>query len=154
MNSSISLNPIAFVHNSRKEPEDDQWDSIISEIILAPAIPEESLKSLEDFSHLEILFWFNRLRDEDLVFGARHPRGNPLWPKVGIFAQRGRLRPNKLGLCIVKLLRIEGRKLTVQGLDALDGTPVLDIKPIMREFLPREEIRQPLWSVELMKNYW
>jgi tRNA (Thr-GGU) A37 N-methylase len=73
---------------------------------------------------------------------------------VGIFAQRGRLRPNRLGLTVVRLLRREGGRLFVEGLDAVDGTPVLDIKPLMQEFLPRGPLRQPDWSRELMKDYW
>jgi tRNA (Thr-GGU) A37 N-methylase len=86
--------------------------------------------------------------------GARHPRGNTAWSKVGIFAQRGKGRPNRLGVTIVEIVGREGRVLTVTGLDAIDGTPVLDIKPVMTEFLPRTPVRQPGWSHELMRNYW
>jgi tRNA (Thr-GGU) A37 N-methylase len=73
---------------------------------------------------------------------------------VGIFAQRGKGRPNRLGVTIVEVIRREGRALTVAGLDAIDGSPVLDIKPVMAEFLPRTPVRQPEWSRELMRNYW
>jgi tRNA (Thr-GGU) A37 N-methylase len=73
---------------------------------------------------------------------------------VGIFAQRGKNRTNRLGATVVKVLRRDGRQLHVQGRDAIDGTPVLDIKPVMREFLLREEVIQPDWVTELMKNYW
>jgi tRNA (Thr-GGU) A37 N-methylase len=76
------------------------------------------------------------------------------WPEVGIFAQRGRTRPNRLGSTIVRVLGREGRKLYVSELDAIDGTPVVDIKPVMEEFLPRERVRQPAWSRELMRDYW
>ena len=72
----------------------------------------------------------------------------------GILAQRGKNRPNRLGLGTVSVLRREGSVLFVQGLDAVDGPPVLDIKPVMQEFLPRGEIRQPEWVAELMKEYW
>jgi tRNA-Thr(GGU) m(6)t(6)A37 methyltransferase TsaA len=154
MKKTISLNPLAWVSNSRQVAEDDHWDSVISEITLDDSMPDECLEGIEAFSHFEVLFYFDKLKDEDIVMGVRHPRGNTGWPKVGIFAQRGRARPNKLGLCIVKLISKEGRKLKVLGLDAIDGTPILDIKPVMKEFLPREEIRQPEWSSELMKNYW
>ena len=85
---------------------------------------------------------------------ARHPRDNPLWPKVGIFAQRGKNRPNRLGSCIARLVRREPRAILVAELDAIDGTPVLDIKPLMVEFLPREPVHQPPWSHELMRDYW
>jgi tRNA (Thr-GGU) A37 N-methylase len=89
-----------------------------------------------------------------VVKGARHPRGNLTWPFTGIFAQRGKNRPNRLGTTICQLVRVEGIVLHVSGLDAVDGTPVLDIKPFMQEFLPRSLVRQPEWSRELMKDYW
>jgi tRNA (Thr-GGU) A37 N-methylase len=76
------------------------------------------------------------------------------WPRVGIFAQRGKGRPNRLGATIVEVVSREGRVLTVAGLDAIDGTPVLDIKPVLAEFLPRKPVRQPAWSCELMRDYW
>jgi tRNA (Thr-GGU) A37 N-methylase len=88
------------------------------------------------------------------VAGARHPRNNPAWPQVGIFAQRGKNRPNRLGLTTVRILGVAGRELRVAELDALDGTPVLDIKRVLAEFLPRGPIRQPDWSHELMRDYW
>jgi tRNA (adenine37-N6)-methyltransferase len=88
------------------------------------------------------------------VTGVRHPRNNPAWPRVGIFAQRGKNRPNRLGLATVRILKREGRTLFVTGLDAIDGTPVLDIKPVLREFLPKEPVLQPEWATELMQNYW
>jgi tRNA (Thr-GGU) A37 N-methylase len=92
--------------------------------------------------------------DAKIVFGARHPRNNLEWPAVGIFAQRGKNRPNRIGSTICRIVRVDGTKLYVSELDAIDGTPVLDIKPVLAEFLPRQEIRQPAWSHELMHDYW
>ena len=86
--------------------------------------------------------------------GARHPRGNLDLPRVGIFAQRGKDRPNRLGLCVCPLLKVEGTTLTVRGLDAIDGTPVVDIKPWMKGFAPRGEVREPEWAAEIMRDYW
>ena len=80
--------------------------------------------------------------------------GNAAWPKVGIFAQRGKARPNRLGATIVEIEKRDGRILHVRGLDAVDGTPVIDIKPVLAEFLPRSPVRQPAWSRELMRDYW
>lgn len=117
-------------------------------------MPEEALFEIESFSHAEVVFFFHLVDDAKVETGSRHPRNNKDWPMVGILSQRGKNRPNKLGITIVKILRREGRDLHVQGLDAVDGTPILDIKPVMREFLPHEEIRQPEWATELMKNYW
>ena len=150
----ISLTPIGKVQNIRKEVEDDNWGNVISVIELASSFAEEALVQIETFSHAEIIYYFHLVEDNKIETGARHPRNNTDWPKVGIFAQRGKNRPNRLGATIVKVVRREGNQLFVQGLDAVDGTPVLDIKPVMKEFLPREEITQPTWATELMKNYW
>ena len=152
--SEIAVTPVAWVHNLRRTTEDDNWGGLVSEIILDPSLPGESLDGLETFSHAEILFHFHLVEEDEIVFGARRPRDNPAWPKPGIFAQRARLRPNRLGLTTVRILRREGRSLFVAGLDAVDGTPVLDIKPVMAEFLPREPVRQPDWSHEVMADYW
>jgi tRNA-Thr(GGU) m(6)t(6)A37 methyltransferase TsaA len=149
----ISLQPVAIVSNSRKLPIDDYWGGIISEITLLPHIPERAFAHIEDFSHLEILFFFNQVHKNDVLFSGR-PRGNPAYPEVGIFAQRKKDRPNQLGLCKVELLQHTGRSIKVRNLDALNGTPILDIKPIFNEFEVRKEIRQPYWVSDLMKDYW
>lgn len=151
---TYTIRPLGFVHAPRTEVEDDFWGATRSVIELAPGIPAESLDGIEAFSHVEVLFVFHRLAEADLVLGSRRPRGNPAWPRVGIFAQRAKLRPNRLGATIAKVVAREGTTLTVEGLDAIDGTPVVDIKPVMLEFLPRGEIRQPAWAHELMRNYW
>ncbi|PEL06754.1 tRNA (N6-threonylcarbamoyladenosine(37)-N6)-methyltransferase TrmO [Bacillus sp. AFS017336] len=151
---SFAIQPIAFVKNSRKEIEDDYWGSIVSEIELVDELNEEAFSGISDFSHLEIIFYFDKVTDEMIQYNARHPRNNTKYPKVGIFAQRGKNRPNKLGLTAVELLKHNGRILTVKGLDAIDSTPIIDIKPIMREFLPKGEIKQAEWSKDLMKKYW
>ena len=150
----IRISPIGVVCNTRLTPTDDDWGGLVSEIRLASTLPEESLSGLDSFSHAEIIFQFHLVREKDIVTGTRRPRENPLWPEVGIFAQRGRLRPNRLGLTVVRILRREGRSLFVEGLDAVDGTPVLDIKPVMQEFLPRGPVHQPDWSHEVMRDYW
>ena len=150
----IILQPLAVVHNARQTLEDDQWGEVYSTIELVDEMPGAALDGLEGFSHIEVLFYFHRTPAADVVRGARHPRGNSLWPQVGIFAQRGKDRPNRLGATVVRLLRREERTLYVAGLDAIDGTPVLDIKPVMREFLPHGHVEQPAWASELMADYW
>ena len=152
--NSFNLNPIAVVHNMRKEVIDDNWEDVVSVIELDASLPEEALLEIESFSHAEVIYYFHLVDEKKIETGARHPRNNPAWPKVGILSQRGKNRPNRLGATIVKILKRNGQELHVQGLDAVDGTPILDIKPVMREFLPREEVRQPEWATELMKNYW
>jgi tRNA (adenine37-N6)-methyltransferase len=152
---NIFLSPIGVIHSTRFEPTDDAWDGVDQRIELdAERFSPDALAGLADFSHVEILYHFHRLDESKIVCGARHPRGRQDWPLVGIFAQRGRARPNRLGATVCALLRVEDLTLFVRGLDAIDGTPVIDIKPVMREFLPRGEVRQPAWSGELMKDYW
>jgi tRNA-Thr(GGU) m(6)t(6)A37 methyltransferase TsaA len=152
MSREITLTPIAFVRNNRKDLSDDNWGEIDSDIGLAENLPAECFDSIESFSHLEIIFHLDKSTKQ--VFGSEHPRENHNWPKVGIFAQRKKDRPNHIGLTTVKLLKKEGRTLTVSNLDAIDGTAILDIKPVFEEFLPSGEIKQPEWTRELMKDYW
>ena len=149
----ISLKPIAFVENSRHTPTDDNWAPIHSVIRLADWVPEESLENISLFSHLLIVYYFDKVVAEQVVF-AGHPRGNQNYPKMGIFAQRKKDRPNQIGVCTVELLAHEGRTLTVKYLDAIHGTPILDIKPVLREFEPQGSIQQPVWADDLMRNYW
>ncbi|AOP33658.1 tRNA-Thr(GGU) m(6)t(6)A37 methyltransferase TsaA [Leptospira tipperaryensis] len=151
---NIQLKPIAFTKNSRKNPIDDHWDTIESEVTLSEEIPESALDGIESFSHLELIYLFHLQEESKIVLGAEHPRENPLWPKVGIFSQRKKARPNRLGATIVKLIGKKGRTLLIQGFDGIDGTPILDIKPVFQEFLPKEKIVQPSWVGELMKDYW
>ena len=150
---AISLQPIAYTQNSRKEATDDDWGNIISEITLAGHVPTDAFGNIEMFSHLEIIFYFDQVADDKIVYSGR-PRGNPEYPVMGIFCQRKKDRPNKIGLCTVELLEHTGSTIKVKGLDAIDGTPVLDIKPVFREFQPKGNITQPEWAGDLMKNYW
>lgn len=149
----ICLTPLAFVRNGRTKPVDDHWNGLTSGIVLADGVPTEALLNLAGFSHLEVIFFFDKVKDEDVVYSGR-PRGHPAYPLTGIFGQRKKDRPNKLGLCTVELVSVSERTLTVRRLDAIDGTPVLDIKPVFKEFLPKGEIKQPDWVSDLMKNYW
>lgn len=148
------MTPIGTVKNIRKAVEDDNWGDIVSIIELVSSFQDEALYQIEEFSHAEILYYFHLVDENMIETGARHPRNNMDWPNAGIFAQRGKNRPNRLGATIVKVIKRKGNQLFVQGLDAIDGTPVLDIKPVIKEFLPREEVSQPAWATELMKNYW
>ncbi len=150
----ITVEPIGFVRSSRSDLSDDNWGAVTARIELVESLPAESLDGIESFSHAEVIYFFDRVPDSEVERGARLPRGNTDWPKVGIFAQRAKGRPNRLGVTVVEVLSREGRALTVVGLDAIDGTPVLDIKPVMAEFLPWTLLRQPEWSRELMQQYW
>jgi len=149
-----SVEPVAFVEATRSTPEDDYWGGTLARIVLAERLPSDALAGLDAFSHVEVLFLLHAVAPERVVTSARHPRNNPAWPKVGIFAQRGKNRPNRIGSTICRIVSVAGRTLTVAQLDAIDGTPVLDLKPVMREFLPREPTTQPAWVAELMTDYW
>ncbi len=149
----IKLRPIATVKNLRTKPTDDYWGNIITEIELAEHIPTEAFDNISDFSHLEIIFFFDKVENKNIVFSG-HPRGNQNYPLVGIFGQRKKDRPNTLGLCTVELVEHAGRKIKVKHLDAIDGTPVLDIKPVFKEFQAIGGIKQPNWVADLMRNYW
>jgi tRNA-Thr(GGU) m(6)t(6)A37 methyltransferase TsaA len=150
----ITLEPIGHVRSARQTLEDDYWGGMESRIELTDDMPMGALAGIEEFSHAEIVYYFDRVDPEKIVRDARHPRNNSSWPRVGILAQRGKNRPNRIGISIVRVLRREGRALYVAELDAIDGTPVLDVKPVMQEFLPRQPVRQPAWSHELMQHYW
>jgi tRNA (adenine37-N6)-methyltransferase len=145
---------IGYVEADRPHAEDDFWGGEKACITLTEQFTAEALQGIGDFSHVEVLFLFHGVERSKIATGARHPRNNMEWPAVGIFAQRGKYRPNRIGSTICQVIRVEGTKLIVSELDAIDGTPVLDIKPVMVEFLPREEVRQPTWSHELMRQYW
>lgn len=149
----IVMQPVAIVKNSRKDLSDDYGGNIISEIELLPHIPNESLNGIETFSHLESIYHLNKIDKSKIVYQG-HPRGNKDWPNVGIFAQRKKDRPNAIDLTIVELPERKGSSIVVRYLDVIDGTPVLDIKPVMKEFLPTTAVMQPQWSVKLMKEYW
>lgn len=152
---TIALTPIGHVRGGRTEPVDDQWDSVEAAIALDPAqFGPEAMAGLDGFSHVEVLFRFDRVPETRIESGARHPRGRTDWPKIGIFAQRGKNRPNRLGVTVCRLVAVDGLTLTVRGLDAIDGTPVLDIKPVMAGFLPRGAVREPDWAREIMQDYW
>ena len=148
------IEAIGFVQSIRPHAEDDYWGGEESCIALTAKYSAEALQGIADFSHAEVLYVFDQVDPAKIVTAARHPRNNPAWPAVGIFAQRGKGRPNRIGSTVCRVLRLEGTRLYVAELDAIDGTPVIDIKPVMREFLPREAVRQPEWASELMRAYW
>lgn len=149
----FTLRPIAFVRNDRAEAIDDDWDSIRSTVELADDVPSESLHGLDDFSHIEIVLFANLASETPPAPWHRRPRGNPDWPDVGVFAQRNKDRPNRLLLSVVAVDEVRDRSLIVRGLDAIDGTPVLDIKPVFRWSGPRGELRVAQWSDTLGEGY-
>ena len=151
----IDLAPIGRVVSEVKSARDEHWGEVVAEVLLdASQFEPAALEGLAEFSHVEILFCFDQVAEASVETRQRHPRNNPKWPKTGIFAQRGRTRPNRIGATICEIMGVSGLSLRVRGLDAFDGSPVLDIKPVMAEFLPEKtSVRQPQWSRELMSTY-
>lgn len=152
--AAFHVEPIGFVTSSRSESTDDGWDAETATITLSERFGASALHGLDEFSHVDVVYLFDRVSPEDVELGSRRPRGNPDWPAVGIFAQRGKNRPNRIGVTTCRLVRVHGREVTLAGLDAIDGTPVVDIKPYFEEFGPRGGVRQPDWTRELMRRYW
>ena len=150
----FTVRQIGTVKSEIKTPADDCWANLVSEVILDPTqFTPESTRGLNDFSHLEVVFLFDRVQPEKVFTSSRHPRDRADYPCVGIFAQRAKDRPNRIGITTCKIERIDGLHIFVRELDAIDGTPVLDIKPHIPDFGPREPTRQPAWSKEVMSNY-
>lgn len=153
--TKFSIEAIGRVSGGRAVPEDDDWGGSQACILLDESrFTAEALLGLDAFSHAEIIFLFDRVTENDVTYDARHPRGNKAWPRVGIFAQRGKNRPSRIGVSVCRIIGIDGLRLDVEGLDAIDGTPVLDIKPVISGFLPRGEVHEPQWAQEIMTRYW
>ena len=152
--AEIELRPVAWVRGGRIEPTDDGWDAERCVIELDDRFTADAVAGLESFSHLDVVFLFHLVDEANVTTGARRPRGRADWPEVGIFAQRGKVRPNRIGVTTCRIEGVDGNRVTVRGLDAIDGTPVLDLKPYMVGFEPRGEVRQPEWAAEIMAEYW
>jgi tRNA-Thr(GGU) m(6)t(6)A37 methyltransferase TsaA len=143
------LEPVGFVQTEAvgKEVRDK---NIVSKIVFREDLTT-ALDGIEEFSHMFVLFWLHEMSNEDRQVMKVRPRGRSDMPLLGIFATRTPHRPNPIGLTRVKLLNVEGNVVTVQGLDAFDGTPVLDIKPF-DSWDTTNEVRVPDWWMKLEKE--
>jgi tRNA-Thr(GGU) m(6)t(6)A37 methyltransferase TsaA len=152
---SIEIRPIGYVRGGRTDPIDDDWGDVEAVIELdAAQFDPDVTAGLDAFSHLDVVYVFHLVDDAKIETRARHPRNNTDWPLVGIFAQRAKGRPNRIGVTTCEIVAVDGLRITVRGLDAIDGTPVVDLKPYMLEFAPRSEGREPAWARELRAEYW
>jgi tRNA-Thr(GGU) m(6)t(6)A37 methyltransferase TsaA len=131
MQEPVVMKPIGVVHNSVKEPRMEGWESLESTIVVEDR-RASALDGLEAFSHIFVIYWMH-LISENLRETTTHihPRGDTRIPLQGVFATRTPFRPNPIGLRVVSLLERRGNLLRVRGLDAIDGTPVLDLKPYL-----------------------
>ena len=148
--TEIKLKPIGVVHNEIKQTSYHDCKDIVSEIEIDGKWAE-LLDGIEEFSHIIVLFWMHKVSRDAEPPVKVHPRGRADLPLVGLFATRAPQRPNPIGITTVKLLKRRGNILTVQGLDAIDGTPVIDIKSYMIPKIARNEIRMPEWVAKLQK---
>jgi tRNA (Thr-GGU) A37 N-methylase len=151
---SLTVHPVAVVVGGHTTPGDDYQGGVESIIRLRPDFPEETVLGLDSFSHLEAVWHFHRATPEDVALHARSPRDNPAWPPSGTFAHRNHRRPNQLAVSHPRLLRVNGLDLHVTDLDAVDGTPVLDLAPYFPTMGPQGQVRVPTWVDEMLPNYW
>src|SRR5262245_424739 len=122
----LTMRPIGVVHSTRTQDTDDNWQQESASIKLdAERFKPDSLKGLDQFSHVQVIFVMHSAGEGDMEKQARHPRDRWDLPEVGIFAQRSKDRPNRIGLSTCRILEVEGIQLRVEGLDAIDGSPVL-----------------------------
>lgn len=147
----IFMQPIGFVHNQVNEKKDTQWGSDISTVVLDQQY-QGGLTGLEGFTHALVLTYLDKAKYVPEKHLQRRPQGREDMPVVGIFSQRTKDRPNCIGVTAVEIVRVEANALTVKGLDAIDGTPILDIKPYYPVF-DKRDAKTPDWVDVLMKDY-
>lgn len=148
----ITVNPIGLVESPVKDPVDENWGSVTSRIVLKSEYGP-GLLGLGDFSHIIVVTFLHQASFDPARHLQRRPRGLERMPKVGIFSQRAKDRPNPLGITAVELLAVGENHITVRGLDAIDGTPVVDIKPYYPHYDRVDSAVVPAWVEELMKHY-
>ncbi len=150
---SFEITPIGTVRNARSDVQHtDNWGAVRSTITVDERFGDAALQGLEGFSHVEVLFVFDQFPESDDYSAPAPYRGRPDLPPVGVFAGRGPRRPNRIGSTYCAIESVRGRELTVVGLDAVTGTPVIDLKPAIAEFLP-QSVKQPEWVGRLMSEY-
>jgi len=146
-NEPVALKPIGIVRNRVREPRMEGWEDVASDVIVRKKLAG-ALDGIEGYSHIIILFHLHRVSDEEGSQLHRHPRGDERYPLQGVFATRTQHRPNPVGVTVVRLLRRRRNVLRVKGLDAINGTPVLDIKPYLPPYDVPEDVRLPEWVTQ------
>lgn len=151
MRDPLGIAPIGRVQSPVTETADERWEGVCSRIVLHPEYGG-GLDGLDQFSHALVVTYLHRAHFETGLHLRRRPRGLLSMPLVGIFSQRGKDRPNPIGVTAVKVVDVGPAWLDVQGLDAVDGTPVLDVKPYCPAFDRVEEARVPGWVDRLVSG--
>jgi tRNA (Thr-GGU) A37 N-methylase len=146
--------PVGSVVGGREDHlNTDHWGGVTATIVLEERFGDRALTGLDGFSHVEVVFLLDRFEEREDYRTPMRTRGRDDLPPVGVFCDHGPRRPNRLGVSFCEVIAVDGNRLEVRGLDAVEGTPVLDIKPAMRQFLPGE-VRQPEWVDRLMSEYY
>ena len=140
----MNLKAIGTIRNDVEEPGRRDWQNIVSEIVIDDEFLE-ALDSIEEFSHIIILYWMHKLDQSQRSVLKVHPRGQQDLPLVGVFSSRSPARPNPIGMTVVRLIGRENNILKVMGTDALNGTPVLDIKPYIPTHDAKDSAKTPQW---------
>jgi len=148
----VQLKPVGFISSPVTEQTDENWGGVISRILLQPEYIG-ALSGLEDFSHAIIITYLHQAKYEKEKHLQRRPRGLESMPKVGIFSQRAKDRPNAIGVTTVKIITVGSDFIEVQGLDAINGTPVLDVKPYYPQYDKIDSPKTPEWVGRLMEKY-
>lgn len=171
MTSSIAITPVGMIHNATKEPflvageeglrlREDRREVLdrvrrtreeVSEIVIRENLVE-ILEGIEEYSHLVVLYWAHAVPEKHRSLTRVHPMGRKDLPVVGIFSTCSPARPNSVLMTVVSLIGRRGNVLDVAGLDAIDGSPVIDIKPYVSEFYPREGVRIPRWMQQIQED--
>ena len=141
---SITLKAIGVVRNGINQPPKHGWEEVISDIVIDSSLTE-ALDNLEEFSHIIVLYWMHQVTTQGQVPTKVHPMGKQELPLVGLFATRAPYRPNPIGKATVRLLQRQGNILKVKGLDAIDGTPIVDIKPYIPGYDSVTNAKVPSW---------
>jgi len=140
----MTLKAIGIVRNEIKQPIRHGWREIVSEIVVNGNLAE-ALDGLDEFSHIIVFYWMHQLPAGKPLPLKVHPMGKSELPLVGRFATRSPSRPNPVGQATVRLLERRGNVLKVKGLDAIDGTPVIDIKPYLPGYDSATDAKVPPW---------
>lgn len=145
-NGSIKLKPLGKAQNSVDKPALPGWKDIVTEIVIDKRYTK-GLDGIENYSHVIVVYWMDKEEECHLL---HHPQGRQDVPYVGIFACRCPQRPNRIAISTVKLLSRDGNTLKVKGLDIVNGTPIIDIKPYTPQYDRVEKAKVPAWVKRLV----
>jgi tRNA-Thr(GGU) m(6)t(6)A37 methyltransferase TsaA len=149
---TVNIEPIGVVKSPVKDPVDENWGEVIAEVHVKHSLAR-GLTGMDRFSHVMVVFFMHQYTFPPATDLIRRPQERADMPELGIFAQRAKHRPNPIGITAVELIEVRGNVLVVKGLDAIDGTPVLDLKPYVPTFDSRPKAVVPEWIERLMENY-